>query len=58
MAQRPIAVSKIVKRWSVMAGSKSDRPMLSLMLAWNLGLEIAAIHPDSGKESCSVRAFS
>src|SRR5674476_1550961 len=47
MPQRPIAVSKIAKLHSVMAGSKLPH-VVSLMPAGKIGLEIVAIHPNSG----------
>src|SRR5258705_2967175 len=44
MPQRPMAVSNIVKCWSVMAGSWLH--VVSLMPGWNMGLEIIAFHPN------------
>src|SRR5882762_9099218 len=54
MAQRPIAVSNMVKLWSVMAGSVVWLQVVSLMLACKIGLEIVASHPNPGRESGAV----
>src|SRR5260370_23970343 len=54
MPQRPIAVSNIAKWWPVMARLQILLPeILNLMRGLNLGLEIVAIHPNSG-EFCAV----